>query len=548
MLTATNLSKTFGSQILFKDANLQLNAGARYGIVGANGSGKSTLLKILTGQVEASTGMVQVPKKARVGTLSQDHYQYEDTPIIEVVMMGHKELWDAIVEKDELLAKADQGFDMDRYAELEDIVIRYDGYSLEARAAEVLAGLNIPTRVHKDPLRILSGGFKLRALLGQVLASEPDLLLLDEPTNHLDILSIAWLEQFLLKYKGCAAVVSHDHKFLNTVCTHIIDVDYERVTLYTGNYEAFEAAKEEERDRKEGEIAKRKKEIDDHKSFIDRFKAKASKARQAQSKMKQMSKIVIEDLPESSRRYPNFRFVQRRPSGREACEVKGIWKSYGDQLVLGDVGFRVMRGDRLAIIGPNGIGKSTLLKIMMGKLEADSGEVVWGFETYPGYFPQDHKDALSDPSHTLQSWLWEKAPTQPIGFVRGKLAEVLFGPDDVDKKLPNLSGGEGARLVFAGIGVDKPNVLVLDEPTNHLDMEGIEALAEALLEFDGTILFVSHDRWFVSQVATRIIEITEDGVEDFPGTYDEFMAKVATADHLDRQQVVEAARKQKKKA
>jgi len=547
MLTAINLSKSFGAQVLFEDASLQLNPGSRYGIVGANGSGKSTLLKILAGEVEASSGSVQIPRKARLGTLSQDHYRYEDTPIIEVVMMGNEELWQAMVERDQILAKADEGFDMERYSEAEDIVLRYDGYTLEARAAEILEGLNIPTEVHRQPLRVLSGGFKLRALLGQVLAAEPDILLLDEPTNHLDILSIAWLEQFLMKFRGCAAVVSHDHRFLNTVCTHIIDVDYQAVTLYTGNYESFARAKVEDRERKEAEIAKRKKEVDDHQSFIDRFRAKASKARQAQSKMKQMERIVIDVPPESSRRYPRFAIKQKRPSGREVIDVRGVSKAYGDNVVLSDVSFRVMRGDRVAVIGPNGIGKSTLLKIMVGRLEADDGEVEWGYEAAPGYFPQDHKDVLSDSSHTVHTWLASQAPGEPIGFVRGKLALVLFGADDVDKKLPNLSGGEGARLVFAGLAVDEPNVLVLDEPTNHLDLEGIEALAQALEAYDGTLIFVSHDRWFVSRLATRVIEITPRGIEDFPGSYDDFIALAASKDHLDQAQVLDDARKARRK-
>jgi len=543
MLTATTLSKTFGAQILFENANLQLNKGSRYGIVGANGSGKSTLLKIFTGQVEPSAGAVQIPKKMRVGALNQDQFALDDVPILDVVMMGNRELWDAMVEREQLLADADHDFDVERYAELEDIILHGDGYTLEARAAEILEGLNIPAALHREPLRVLSGGFKLRALLAQVLASEPDVLLLDEPTNHLDILSIAWLEQFLVKFKGCAAVVSHDHRFLNTVCTHIIDVDYQRVTLYTGNYEAFEELKADDRDRKEAEIAKRQREIDDHKAFIERFKAKATKARQAQSKAKRVEKIVIEKLPESSRRYPRFRFRQVRPSGRDVLEVRGLSKSYGEKRVLTDVSFTVQRGDRLAVIGPNGIGKSTLLKILVDGLAADAGQATWGYETYPGYFAQDHKELLADSSATLQSWLWAKAPTQPIGFVRGKLAEVLFGSDDVDKKLSNLSGGEGARLVFAGLAVDQPNVLVLDEPTNHLDLEGIEALAAALDDYDGTLIFVSHDRWFVSRIASRILEISPQGIEDYRGTYDEFVQKVAAQDHLDQEAVVRDARK-----
>ncbi|MFT7580075.1 MAG: ATPase subunit of ABC transporter with duplicated ATPase domains [Myxococcota bacterium] len=542
MLTINNLTKTYGPQTLFEDASVQFNKGCRYGIVGANGSGKSTLLKIMTGDVEASSGDVSWPKRARVGTLKQDHFEYEDTPIINVVMMGHTELWNAMVERDAILANAAEEFDVERYAVLEDIMLRHDGYALEARAGEILEGLNIPTSVHKEPLSVLSGGFKLRALLGQVLAAEPDILLLDEPTNHLDILSIDWLELFLQKYRGCAVIVSHDHRFLDTVCTHIVDVDYERVILYTGNYTAFAKAKIENNERAEQEIAKQKKEISVNQAFVDRFKAKASKARQAQSRVKRIEKIIVKELPKSSRKYPRLAFPQKRNSGRQVVETEGISKAYDDKIVLFDVGFTVMRGDRIAIIGPNGIGKSTLLKVLMDRVKQDEGTIEWGYETHIGYFPQDHGDMLGDcGSSTLQSWIWDRKPEASIGYVRGKLAQALFTNEDADKKVGNLSGGESARLLFTGLAVDQPNVLVLDEPTNHLDLEGIEALAKALETYEGTILFVSHDRWFVSRIATRIIELSEDGIDDFRGTYPEFLQKTKAADHLDRKEVVESA-------
>ncbi|HEY0782222.1 MAG TPA: ATP-binding cassette domain-containing protein, partial [Thermoanaerobaculia bacterium] len=338
-----------------------------------------------------------------------------------------------------------------------------------------------------------------------------------------------------------------DHRFLDNVCTHIVDVDYETVTLYPGNYAAFAAAKVENRDRKEAEIEKREKQIADHQAFVDRFRAKATKARQAQSKIKMIEKIVIEKLPQSSRRYPLFKLKQVRPSGRQALEMTGISKAYGAKKVLTDVSLTVQRGERVAIIGPNGIGKSTLLKIAIGEVQADAGHVEWGYETYPGYFSQDHKELLGGSKQSVEAWLWEAVPGEPIGFVRGNLGNVLFSGDDVKKAIGSLSGGEAARLVFCKLAVTKPNVLILDEPTNHLDLEAIDALVEGLREYDGTLLFVSHDRWFVSQLANRIIEITPRGLQDFLGTYEEYLERLGD-DHLDADAVLKMRRDQKKKA
>jgi len=549
MVTLTDIEKRYGGRVLFTDVNLQLHQGARYGIVGANGAGKSTLLRIVSGEESASAGTVQMPRRARIGVLEQDHFQYDDTRILDVVMMGRREAWDAMQAKEAMLDAADRGedFDADRFATLEDTVLRLGGYELEARAAEILDGLNIPDDKHDQPLRVLSGGYKLRALLGQVLAGEPEILLLDEPTNHLDIVSIAWLEKFLAAYPGVAIIVSHDHRFLDNVCSHILDVDYERVISYKGNYTAFEKAKVEERGRREQEIEKRRAEIADHKAFIDRFKAKATKARQANSRAKQMAKIELVELPQSSRQHPYFKFEQVRPSGREVLEVKDVWKTYGEKIVLADVSFTVHRGERVAIVGPNGIGKSTLLKGILGKIELDDGSTKWGYETHPGYFAQDHHEVLNKPTASLKSWLWDHAPGQSVGFVHGKLAEVLFTKDDVDKKVANLSGGEGARLVFATLGVQKPNVLVLDEPTNHLDLEGIDGLARGLKKFEGTVLFVSHDRWFVEQLATRVIDLREDGITDFRGTWAEYL-EAQEADRLSREAALEAERRKKREA
>jgi ATPase subunit of ABC transporter with duplicated ATPase domains len=532
MIAATDLSMSYGAHTLFRGANLQLNPGNRYGLVGANGSGKTTLLRLLSGREESTEGSVSRPKRLRLGVLEQDHFQYEDARIIDVAMMGHAELWRALQEKDDLLDLSDSVFDGERYGELEDIIVSHEGYAYEARCGEILEGLGIPTEKHSQPLSTLSGGFKLRVLLAQVLASDPTLLLLDEPTNHLDILSIRWLEKFLVEYQGCAVVISHDHRFLDNVCSHILDIDYQTVTTYVGNYASFVTAKEAERQRREAEIAKREKQIADHQAFVDRFRAKATKARQAQSKVKLIERTVIESLPQSSRRYPRFRFRQRRPSGKSVLELEGISKSVGNNVVLVDVGLHVRRGDRLAIIGPNGIGKSTLLKIAMGHLAPDSGTVTWGHETAPGYFAQDHRDQLGGSEATVEAWLAAACPGEATGFVRGRLGNVLFERDDVTKKVANLSGGEAARLLFARLGVEQPNVLVLDEPTNHLDLEAIEALVTALEEYDGTLILVSHDRWFVSRLATRVLEITARGTNDYRGSYDEYVASCGD-DHLD---------------
>ena len=547
MISLSNLSKSYGGQVLFEGVSLQFNRGERYGIVGANGCGKSTLLRILCGEESASDGDLSIPKRAVLGVLKQDHFQYEDVRILDVVMMGNAPLWNAMTEKEKILSKAEDYFDGDRYAALEEIIVQGDGYGLEARAGEILEGLGISTVVHEQPLSTLSGGFKLRVRLAQVRASEPDALLLDEPTNHLDILSIRWLEEFLQSFRGVALLISHDHRFLDTVATTIVDVDYETIKSYPGNYARFVRAKREERERREAEIEKREAEIAGHRAFVERFRAKASKARQAQSKLKAIDRIDIVPLPVSSRRYPRFRFEQKRPSGKQVIELKGITKCYDELTVLDDIDLTIQRGERVAIIGPNGIGKSTLLKVMMGEVLPDVGSVEWGYETHPGYVAQDYKEQLGGRRQSLDDWLGQFCPAQGIGFVKGQLAAVLFSGDESKKKLEALSGGEAARLMFARQAVEKPNVLVLDEPTNHLDLEAIEALVHAVTDYEGTLIFVSHDRWFVNEIATRIIEITPDGVQDFKGSYDEYLSR-AGEDHLDAQEVLRRARDSKRSA
>ncbi|MGH7269661.1 MAG: ABC-F family ATP-binding cassette domain-containing protein, partial [Polyangiaceae bacterium] len=387
------------------------------------------------------------------------------------------------------------------------------------------------------PLSTLSGGFKLRVLLAQVLIGGPDVLMLDEPTNHLDILSIRWLEKFLAGYRGVAVVISHDQRFLDNVATHILDVDYQTVSMYTGNYARFVVQKQTARAQVEGEIARAEKIIADKRAFIERFGAKASKAKQAQSRLKQIERIEVEELKASTRRAPLFRFIPARASGRDVLEVASVSKAYGEKRVLRDVSLTIRRGEKVGLIGPNGLGKSTLLKIVMGHLESDGGSVRLGHEVRVGYFAQDHHDLLRNAAMTPLDYTWEACPAEGTATVRGQLGRLLFSGDDVEKPVGSLSGGEAARPIFCRIIAERPNVLVLDEPTNHLDLESIGALVEGLRAFEGTVLFVSHDRWFVSELATRILEVTPDGLRDFPGTYAEYLHRCGD-DHLDADAVI----------
>ena len=515
--------------------------------MGANGSGKTTLLNILAGDVDASAGSVSMPRRIRLGVLRQDRFLYEDEEVLQVALMGNADLWAAMAERDRILADAEEHFDAARFSELEDVVERHDGYTAESRAAAILEGLGLPAGVHRHPLSTLSGGFRLRVLLAQVLASAPDALVLDEPTNHLDILSIRWLEKFLRAFRGPVVVISHDHRFLDNVATRILDLDYETILGYPGNYTAFLRSKEAERERREKEIALRKREISHHQKFVDRFRAKASKARQAQSRVRMIEKKAetLTALPQSSRRYPAFNFDQRRPSGREVVKIKGVRKSFGDNHVLHGVDLRVARGDRLAIVGANGIGKSTLLKVMVNRLEVDGGSIEWGYETHPGYFAQDPGDHLGEPRRTAEAWVSDYCEGKGTGFARGKLGMVLFSGDDAEKRLGALSGGESARLVLCSLMIRLPNVLVLDEPTNHLDLESIDALVKGLKAFPGTLVFVSHDRWFVGRLANRIVEITTEGIRDYRGTYEEYV-HFRGDDYLDADTVVQKARREKR--
>jgi ATPase subunit of ABC transporter with duplicated ATPase domains len=540
MIDTINLAKEYGARVLFENVTLQLDAGSRYGLVGANGSGKTTFLRLLAGDEEPSHGTFTLTKRARLGVLRQDRFLDDNAIILDLAMRGDAVVWEALAEQRRI---GEEGHpDPGRISDLEDLIAAHDGYTLEARATEVLVGLGIPMAVHHAPLSTLSGGFKLRVLLAQVLVGGADILLLDEPTNHLDILTIRWLEKFLASYKGCAVIISHDQRFLDNVTSHTLDVDYRTITTYTGSYSTFVADKAAIRERKESTIARAEDEIARKRAWVERFGAKNTKATQAQSRLKQIERIEVEELVESSRRAPVLRFEQQRPSGKDVLAIEKLSKAYGDKRVLSDVSLVVRRGERVAIIGPNGLGKSTLLKILVHHLAPDTGQARWGHEVNFGYFPQDHREVLDNTEATPLGLLEYACPGTNPTFVRGHLGRVLFSGDDVLKKVGLLSGGEAARLIFALLVVKRPNVLLLDEPTNHLDFEAISALIAGLKGYPGTVLFVSHDRWFVSELATRIVEITPEGPRDFPGTYAEYLARCGD-DHLDADAVVEKAKR-----
>ncbi len=534
MISASNLAMRFGERTLFENVSFQFNPGNRYGLIGANGAGKTTLLKILSGMESATLGEVSWPRDSVIGFLKQDQFLYEEERVMDVVIRGNPQLHAALRERDSIYEKADlTDADGTRLAILEEIIEKEDGYSAEATAGRLLSGLGISTKQQEGKMKELSGGYKLRVLLARVLFQNPDIMLLDEPTNHLDIVSIRWLEDFLAtSYRGLLVLISHDREFLNRVCTHIADVDYETVTLYTGNYEDFVESKSlaMEQRIKEAEGAEKKRaELQD---FINRFGAKASKARQAQSRQKQLDKIELPDIKKTSRIYPSIRFGFETSTGREVLAVSGLLKSYGARTLFQNLTFEIERGERVAIVGPNGVGKSTLLKIIQDELKPDSGTYKWGHEVRISYFAQDHHEALSGPE-TVYEWLYAYKPEASIGTIRGTLGALLFSGDDVHKKIEALSGGESARLLLAKMVLARGNVLILDEPTNHLDLESVASLEEALATFDGTVIFVSHDKHFVSTVATRILAITEEGLRDFSGSYVEYLDKLGD-DYLAR--------------
>lgn len=527
MIAINKLSMAYGDRLLYFDVNLNLLKGKSYALVGANGSGKSTLFRLINRTEEASSGEVQVPKEATIGWLKQDQFRYENDSIKSVVLQGDKKLWQAFERKEKLLL-TEEWTDavVNKLANVEEEIAHLDGYSAESRAENILVGLGITESYHQKPLKLLSGGYKLRVLLAQTLFQNPSILLLDEPTNHLDILSIRWLEKFLRnEFKGLVLFISHDLSFISGVCDHILDIDYGEIRQYGKSYDKFLADKALMIEQLQAEKRNLESKISHMQQFVDKFRAKASKARQAQSKLKQIEKIKLPDIKQSSRIAPSFRFKQNRPSGKDVLQVKELCKAYGEKSLIEFLALSAVRGEKLAIMGANGIGKSTLMKMLVGQLAPDLGEVNWGYETHLAYFSQDHHELLNE-SQTALNWLRHETVDHDDQAVRKALAAMLFVKDDVDKDILTLSGGECARLLLARLMLAHANVLLLDEPTNHMDLETIEALGLALKHYDGTLLVVSHDRTFVRAVANRILFVCSDHqVIDHPGDYDSFMQK-----------------------
>jgi ATPase subunit of ABC transporter with duplicated ATPase domains len=537
MITINNLAMQYGARLLFTDVNLNLNANHRYGLVGSNGAGKSTFLKLIMKEEEPSNGEITAVRNARIGCLKQDQFVYENVPIIDAVIAGNKALWQAIQEKNKLLELEDlddeSGY---RLGELEQIIFDNDGYVADIFAAELLVGLGIKEEFHYQPVSVLSGGYKLRVLLAQSLFNNPDVLLLDEPTNHLDIISIYWLENYLKeKFKGALLFISHDVMFLNNVSTHILDIDYGEISQYTGNYDKFASQKQQIVEHKMHEVNYLEKKLAKMQEFVNKFRA-GTRSKQASSREKQMDRIELPDIQKSSRVSPYFNFKQKRPSGKHVLKVEALAKSYGEQPILNKVNFSIGRGEKVVVIGANGIGKSTLLKILLGKIKADMGEYEWGYESQISYFAQDHHELLNE-STSVINWLSSQAVNELTGTIRSVLGQVLFRQDEVNKNILHLSGGEGARLLLAKIILEEGNVLVLDEPTNHLDIESKETLKQALINYEGTLILVTHDRDFATDIANRIIALTTKGVVDFKGTYQEYLARHSN-DYLNSNWVV----------
>jgi ATPase subunit of ABC transporter with duplicated ATPase domains len=527
MLSTSNVAIQFGAKPLFEQVTVKFADGNRYGLIGANGCGKSTLMKVLGGELEQSVGDVMLQQGLRLGKLNQNQFGYEEQRVIDVVMQGHVEMWQAMQERDRIYANAEAtDDDYMKAAELEGKFAEYGGYDAEARAAAILIGAGLSESLHHGPMREVAPGLKLRVLLAQALFSKPDVLLLDEPTNNLDIHSIRWLEGVLNDYDATMIIISHDRHFLNQVCTHIADLDFQQLKIYPGNYDDFMLASTQARARVEASNAKAKEKISDLQEFVRRFSANASKARQATSRRRALEKIKLEEIRPSSRQNPYIRFEQLKKLYRNAVTIEKLRFRYpnSDVDVLNNINFNVEAGERIAVIGPNGVGKTTLMRVLAGDLTQTSGTLTWVENAERGYMPQDPQAEFAEKTD-LFSWMSEwtgKADDDQI--VRATLGRLLFSGDETKKSVQVLSGGEKGRMIYGKLMLTRPNVLLLDEPTNHMDMETIESLQIGLEKYPGTIIFVSHDREFVGSLATRIIELKTDGtIADFSGTYDEYL-------------------------
>ena len=528
MISTANITMQFGAKPLFENVSVKFNNGNRYGLIGANGCGKSTFMKILGGELEPSAGQVMLEPNTRLGKLRQDQFAYEESSVIDTVIMGHAELWRIKAERDRIYSLAEMSEeDGMAVAELEVQFAELDGYTAESRAGELLLGLGIPLEQHFGPMSEVAPGWKLRVLLAQALFSDPDVLLLDEPTNHLDIHTIRWLEDILKTRNSTMVIISHDRHFLNSVCTHMADLDYGELRLFPGNYDEYMTAATQARERLLSDNAKKKAQIAELQQFVSRFSANASKAKQATSRARQIDKIQLDEVKPSSRVSPFIRFDQHKKLHRQAVTLEKVSQGYDGEALFRNLSLQIEAGERVAIIGPNGIGKTTLLRTLVGEMSPMAGEVKWAESADIGYFAQDHADDFKD-DWTLFEWMaqWTQGGEQ---VVRGTLGRMLFSNDEIQKSVKVISGGEQGRMLFGKLILQRANVMVMDEPTNHLDMESIEALNLALENYPGTLIFVSHDREFVSSLATRIIELSADGVTDFSGSYDDYLRSLGVS-------------------
>lgn len=524
MITTANITMQFGAKPLFENISAKFGNGNRYGLIGANGSGKSTLMKILGGELEPSSGHVKVDVDERLGKLRQDQFAFEEYSVIDTVIMGYEQLWTVKQERERIYSLPEMSEeDGMKVAELEVEFAELDGYSAEARAGELLLGLEIPESQHFGPMSEVAPGWKLRVLLAQALFSDPDILLLDEPTNNLDINTIRWLEDVLNERASTMIIISHDRHFLNSVCTHMADLDYGELRIYPGNYDDYMIASTQVRERLLSDNAKKKVQITELQAFVSRFSANASKAKQATSRARRIDKIKLEEVKPSSRVSPYLRFNQDKKLYRQALNVDGLSKGYDQEPVFKDLDLQIEVGERVAIIGASGVGKTTLLRTLMGDLQADSGQQRWSENANIGYYAQDHSADFEE-ADDLYTWMAQWAQeNDDEQVIRGTLGRLLFSRHDIEKSVKVISGGEQGRMLFGKLMLQKPNIMLMDEPTNHLDMESIEALNLALVNYDGTLFFVSHDREFISSLATRIIDMTAEGVVDFKGSYDEYL-------------------------
>lgn len=525
MITTNNLSLQFGKRVLYKDVNLKFTPGNCYGIIGANGAGKSTFLRLLSGELEPTGGMVEVTPGERLAVLKQDHYAFDQYQVLRTVMMGYPRLVEVMDEKDALYAKPDfSEEDGMKASELEAEFAEMNGWDAESDAARLLNGLGITEDKHELMMSELTAKEKVRVLLAQALFGNPDILLLDEPTNHLDVASINWLEDFLADFPNTVIVVSHDRHFLNQVCTYICDVDYGEIRLYAGNYDFWYQSSQLALQLQKEQNKKAEEKIKELQTFIARFAANAAKSKQATSRKKLLEKIKVEDIKPSSRRYPYIAFTPDREAGDQLLTVDGLSKMVDGEQVLKNVSFTLRKGDKVAFVGPNTLGKTMLFKILMGEEEPDEGSFKWGVTTTQAYLPSDNSSYFDGVELNLVDWLRQYSKDPDETFVRGFLGRMLFSGEESQKQANVLSGGERVRCMLSRMMLSGANVLLLDEPTNHLDLESITALNNGLIAFTGTALFASHDHEFVQTIANRIIDITPDGVVDRVTTYDDFLA------------------------